>query len=590
MASNNDGYWSRSWALLTRDKGWIKPLLVLSAANMIPIVGQFGASGYALEWGRLTAWGVDSAPKQKGVDISGCLRSGGRAFVVTLGYGLVLGLVNVFVRNIFGEVFGGLLSAVLTAAISVLLTVAALRATIYQSIGAGYEVGRIVDMVKRDYEGLLRIMGLVLLMSLALGLVAGLLLSGVMVANIGEIVHDVMRLESASHVDEWDVVVMALRWVGSMLPALLVMAYVVGIFGAGANLITTTAVGLWMRQFDVRNWGESSDPLPATAGPARGYGYPAHGAAPTAGYGQPTQGAQGYGQPTQGAQGYGQPTQGYGQPTQQDYGAQQVQDFGVPQAYDVPQTIPTQDVPQTPAPEASVPLMPIPAPEATVPPVSAPAPTPAPAPQEGQMVAPGAPLITPPPAEGEGTVVSAFSLDGDVAPAPAEPAAQPMPAPVKAFSLDDVAPAAEPVETFTLDDYAPVATASVETFSLDDAAPAPVEAPDSTPVATVEAFSLDDYAPAASAAAPVEAFSLDDIEPIVEEQEPAPEPEPAPVPAEEPAAFTLDDAIAQTFAFVDTELTAPYEVTGPAVPSAEDAEPVDDSAEPEQDASEQDEE
>lgn len=565
MASNNDGYWSRSWALLTRDKGWIKPLLVLSAANLIPIVGTFGASGYALEWGRLTAWGVDSSPKQKGVDISGCLRSGGRAFVVGLGYALVLGLVNVFVRNIFGEVFGGLLSAILTAAITVLVTVATLRATIYQSIGAGYEVGRIVDMIKRDYEGLLRILGLVLIMSFALGLVAGLLLSGVLVANMGEIVHDVMQLESASHVDEWDVVVMALRWVGSMLPALLVVGYVVGIFGAGANLITTTAVGLWMRQFDVRNWGESSDPLPATAGPARGYGYPAQGgyptqgAAPTAGYGAPTAG---YGQPTQGTQSYGEPTQGtqsYGAPTQ-SYGTQQIQDYGVPQAYDVPQTISTQPVPQTPAPEASVPLMPIPAPEATVPQAPNPAPTPAPAPvpQESQTITPGAPLITPPPAEGR--VVSTFSLDGDVI----EEA--PVPAPAE--------PAATPVETFSLDEPAPTVTVteSVEVFTLDEPAhAAPAAAP-------VQAFSLDDYAPAT---APVETFSLD---------EPASEPEPAPAPAPEPASFTLDDAIAQTFAFVDTDLTAPVEVTGPTVPSAEDAAPTDDSVEPEQDAPEEHEE
>ena len=30
MATNSEKYFSRSWALLTRDKGWIKPILVMA--------------------------------------------------------------------------------------------------------------------------------------------------------------------------------------------------------------------------------------------------------------------------------------------------------------------------------------------------------------------------------------------------------------------------------------------------------------------------------------------------------------------------------------------------------------------------------
>ena len=502
MASNNDGYWSRSWALLTRDKGWFKPLLVLSAANMIPIVGQFGASGYALEWGRLTAWGVDSSPKQKGVDISGCIKSGARAFVVSLVYGLVIGIVGSILNSIFGGVFGGLLGAVVSAVSSVLIAIVTLRATIYQTIGAGFEVGRIADMIKRDVDGLLHIVGLVVVMSLVLGLAVGVLFSGVLLTNIGQIVHDAMALENATHVDEYEVALMVFRWIGSMLPALLVMAYVAGIALAGANLITTTAVALWMRQFDVRNWGESSDPLPATAvgGAAAGYGQPAQG------YGQP---AQGYGQP---AQGY-DAGQAYGQPVQQP-----TQDYGVPQA-----------VPTQPAPQAEVPTW-EPAPQETVVP-SEPAPT------------VGVPLITPPPAAmpEEGAVVQAFSLDGyeePAAPVVVEPTADS--APVETFSLDE-APVTE------------VAPAPVTPFSLDDIAPA------AEPVVEVEVEPE-----------PVGAFSLDDI---TVAEDPAPAEEPAPEATAEPAPFTLDDAIAQTFTFVDTDLTDPLDVTGPAVPSQHEDEP-----------------
>ena len=64
----NEKYFSRSWAMLTRDKGWIKPILVMAVAQLVPIAGYIGAKGYMLEWARLTAWGVAAAPKQKNVE------------------------------------------------------------------------------------------------------------------------------------------------------------------------------------------------------------------------------------------------------------------------------------------------------------------------------------------------------------------------------------------------------------------------------------------------------------------------------------------------------------------------------------------
>lgn len=77
-------YFSHSWKLLTRDKGWVKPILVLAIAMFVPVVGPLAVLGYALEWARLSAWGVDAAPKQRGVKIGGCLVAGWRAFVVIL--------------------------------------------------------------------------------------------------------------------------------------------------------------------------------------------------------------------------------------------------------------------------------------------------------------------------------------------------------------------------------------------------------------------------------------------------------------------------------------------------------------------------
>lgn len=311
MASTDRGYWSRSWELLTRDEGWFKPVLVLAAARFLPIVGPFGADGYALEWARLTSWGVDSSPKQKGVDISACIRSGAKAFVVSLGYLLTMLLVRYLVGLIFGPVLGSLFSLVLTLAMSVLIVVAKLRATIYQTIGAGYQVDRIFDMAKRDHRGLLRIMGLVTVMALTLSVIISIVGGLVVATSMGGAFVELARMEMYDYVDEWRVINTFLAALATAMPIVCVFLYGVSILHTITNLISTTAVGLWMRQFDVNNWGDSSDPLPSTSASSTAYaGYPTSHTTVSQGSGaasyQSGQGAQTVPEPVDGtSEGYG---------------------------------------------------------------------------------------------------------------------------------------------------------------------------------------------------------------------------------------------------------------------------------------------
>ena len=263
MASDNRGYWSRSWELLTRDSGWIKPVLVLAAARFVPIVGPFGADGYGLEWARLTSWGVDSSPKQKGVDISACIRTGAKAFVVSLGYAAALVALNWISGLLLGQTLGGILYLALSYVGMVLILVAKLRATIYQTIGAGYQVDRIADMVKRDYKGLLRIAGLILLMAIASALVFSILFSVVVAVSMGGAVSELARMGIYGYSDDWVVVSTVMKALASVMPAICVLMFAVSVVHSFTSLIQATAVGLWMRQFDVTNWGESSDPLPS---------------------------------------------------------------------------------------------------------------------------------------------------------------------------------------------------------------------------------------------------------------------------------------------------------------------------------------
>lgn len=310
MDNRGDSYLSQSWALLTRDKGWYKPVLVLAAASLVPIVGWFGVLGYALEWSRLTAWGVDSSPKQRRVNIGECLGSGFRGFVAMLGYVLVASLVNTFIENIFGE---NLLVSVVTYSItltaSIVGMIASLRAAIYQKVSAGYRLNRIFDMIERDSQGFMRLMLMMFVLSFGVAFVAGGLLlvtfipMGIRLA-FGLAGFDV---EDMNHLDTNSMSYVMQQFfssIGAIAPLLAVVAYITCVGLIVVELLNRTAVGLWMRQFDVPLWGASEDPLPsAMPGYGMGYGQVPYGDQTT--YGQAVGDARGaYGQtPYTGQQG-----------------------------------------------------------------------------------------------------------------------------------------------------------------------------------------------------------------------------------------------------------------------------------------------
>ena len=187
MLSHELGFMS-SWKMLTRDKGWIKPILVLTLVSWIPIIGPIAVLGYALEWARLTAWGVDAAPKQRGIDYGKLLSTGFRAFLITLSIsvvvGLVLGilfpgslaaialaLVNGSTADLSGFIFGGwsvsmVLVIILEMLVGVFCDAAILRATLYDSFGAGWRFDRLVQMISRDFGGFMHALAVTIIGSL----------------------------------------------------------------------------------------------------------------------------------------------------------------------------------------------------------------------------------------------------------------------------------------------------------------------------------------------------------------------------------------------------------------------------------------
>ena len=266
-----DRYFARSWALLTRDRGWIKPVLAMAAACLVPFVGLLGVLGYAAEWARLTAWGVTSSPKQKNVKVGACIVSGWRVFVVMLGWGLAIALVSAVLSAV--PLLGSLLAFawfVISVFLGVMIMVAALRATIYQKIGAGFRVSTIWQMVQSDVAGLMRVFGMQMAgaaISWLIGVVVMMLAGVAMLPRLLYYVDyvtefDALMSDSARMALFFDMLVDFLTVMG---PFLIVVAVASGIISVVMLLLGYTAVGLWMRQFDVPAWGRDEDPLPTAA-------------------------------------------------------------------------------------------------------------------------------------------------------------------------------------------------------------------------------------------------------------------------------------------------------------------------------------
>ena len=267
-------YLSHAWGLLTRDRGWYTPILTLSVYMLVPVVGWLVVLGYEMEWARRVAWGFEGPPQRRGIDIPRCFQSGCRAFVAVLGWCIVWVVLYCAVAMAVTRSYLGPLADVLDTLMlirmlpwfllsvwspvgwplivvvsfcTVLTVMVGVRATIYQDSAAGYQISRIVEMIKRDAGGYAKISGLVALVALVCEF-APLLLSYVL-AFIG----------------------VFLGLAGGVLFVLFlypVIFLLMAVYCTVVFLLIHTMVGLWMRQLDVPSWGKSTDSLPAGQRPS----------------------------------------------------------------------------------------------------------------------------------------------------------------------------------------------------------------------------------------------------------------------------------------------------------------------------------
>lgn len=292
MLSNELGF-TTSWKMLTRDKGWIKPILVLTLVGWVPILGQIAVLGYGLEWARLTAWGIDAAPKQRGVDYGKVLTTGGIAFLVNLSmsvivailgsmiFGTTFGIASIFgpIGSLFSNVVsltavaGGaafsLIAAVVNIFMSTFILAACMRSTIYDGFTAGWRVDRLFQMIMKDPGGFFHAYAVKLIGDIVVGAYSAIVSLFGMLFLLGGVAGMMAYGYSTSHY-RYDLAAHIINSLVAMGPGLvmvivlLVIAalFVGGVITVAMQLVSINAMGQWFCRFDVNRWGTSSAPLP----------------------------------------------------------------------------------------------------------------------------------------------------------------------------------------------------------------------------------------------------------------------------------------------------------------------------------------
>ena len=255
------GYFAAAWGDVTKSPGWASILLRLGLLCLVPVFGIVVVYGYLFSWARDIAWNVHRPlPRKIFANEDGNLyRRGFFIFVVALVFSLVPGIANCFIGVLAGFSFGGATvygsyvpalfgsmiwlagnsaSVVLSVFAVLFFWVGAMRVSLYGTLSSGFQIQKIWAMMKHDFIGLLRIVGMAILiaMAIAISTMVLVLFFALMCGGL------IWLMSSGSST--------------SMVFALLLFA------SAFQYALVFRALGYWTRQFDVSLWSGQEDPMP----------------------------------------------------------------------------------------------------------------------------------------------------------------------------------------------------------------------------------------------------------------------------------------------------------------------------------------
>lgn len=298
------GYFSTAWQDIKNSPGWFGKLVVLSLVCLIPIFGWIVVYGYLYGWARDIAWGVHAPlPARVFGNEDGKLYSRGFfAFVIAFVCALVPGVFSMIGSMVGGFGFYGFGSLLYdgsswmqvgfaSAMIGMMLTVASvvlalflaffqwvgtMRMSIYGRLSAGFQIGRVWAMIRHDFGGLLRILGMAVLITLAMAAVMFVLVFAVIL--VGMIIGFAVtggNLNINGSLSDGAVAGMVLIIVGAVLLCSVLAGIVSMALSVFAMMMVVRALGYWTRQFDIPAWRGQDDPMPfELAGGYQGGGRP----------------------------------------------------------------------------------------------------------------------------------------------------------------------------------------------------------------------------------------------------------------------------------------------------------------------------
>lgn len=288
-------YFRTSWGDIKGSKGWFGKICLLGLISFIPVFGSMTLNGYAYEWAHKAAWGIDGPMPKKiyGRAGSKMLRWGWFALVIAFVLSLVPGIVSSIGSGLSaagaeqgfytatghymmasqGNAFYAGLGWLIGVAAIVLYVFATLftwagtmRMTMYDRLATGFQLGKVWDMIRRDFGGIMRIFGMALLFGVIGAVIAACVIFFVVMIGVSMVVAPMAMMYSGGMYYYDDSIVMYLIGLFMMLlPLFLILGYIALVYCSFVDLLVVRALGYWTRQFNVAAWGTKDDPLPAAA-------------------------------------------------------------------------------------------------------------------------------------------------------------------------------------------------------------------------------------------------------------------------------------------------------------------------------------
>ena len=286
-------YFKSAWGDIKNSPGWFGKLCLLALLSFIPVFGQIVTFAYLYGWAREIAWGThEPMPARIFANEDGKFWRRGwfllvLAFVFTLVPQVVMQIGDYWqVMGMGGRVngvagaqnpvlvgVGGLLSFVGFAGavvLAVLAWIGSMRIAIYDRLSAGFQLGKIWKMLRFDTNGILKIFGMNLIVSLVLGVIvfflAFMVMFIVVAAGVAGLVGAGYSVDSFQYMSDAQALRMFGQFVASAgvvgVLAVLLLAFATMLASAYVDALIARALGYWTLQFDVPRWGGQDEPLP----------------------------------------------------------------------------------------------------------------------------------------------------------------------------------------------------------------------------------------------------------------------------------------------------------------------------------------